>query len=108
MGLRGYLVGSVCVRRGSRAHSQIRRRRTQQTLCPAKSRRTVCEPGIRWHGVGSWACDSGVMTADLDDHAGAFRFLTRDWDTKSVTTFDAVLAAEGVDVVRIWSVAMPR
>jgi hypothetical protein len=48
------------------------------------------------------------MTADLDDHAGAFRFLTRDWDTKSVTTFDAVLAAEGVDVVRIWSVAMPR
>ncbi len=38
---------------------------------------------------------------DLDQHADRFAMLIRDRDAKFVAAFDAVLAAAGIDVVRI-------
>jgi transposase InsO family protein len=41
------------------------------------------------------------MLMDLDEQAHRFRFLIRDRDSKFSTAFDAVLAAAGIDVVKI-------
>jgi len=38
---------------------------------------------------------------DLNDHAGRFRFLVRDRDTKFTAAFDAVFAAAGVQILKI-------
>jgi putative transposase len=37
---------------------------------------------------------------DLGEHIPALGFLVRDRDTKFTGSFDAVLAAEGIDVVK--------
>jgi transposase InsO family protein len=37
----------------------------------------------------------------VDDHANRFRFLIRDRDAKFIATFEAVLAAPGIDTVKI-------
>ena len=38
---------------------------------------------------------------DLDDHAAGFRFLVRDRAGQFTTSFDAVLAGAGIDIVKI-------
>jgi hypothetical protein len=41
------------------------------------------------------------LLRDLGERIASFRFLIRDRDTKFTSTFDAVVASKGIDVVRI-------
>jgi hypothetical protein len=38
---------------------------------------------------------------DLGEQISSFRFLIRDRDAKFTNTFDALVASEGIDIVRI-------
>ena len=60
------------------------------------------------HPVGAWVAQQARnLVMGFDDRAGRFRFSVRDRDTKFTAAFDAVVAAEGIEVLRT-PVGAPR
>src|SRR4030095_14722459 len=53
------------------------------------------------HPVGAWVVQQARnLLMAVGDDLGRFRFLIRDRDTKFTAAFDAVFAAEGIQVLR--------
>ena len=57
--------------------------------------------GVTPHPVGKWVTQqTRNLVMSLEEGLGRFRFVLRDRDTKFTAAFDAVFAAEGIEVLR--------
>jgi transposase InsO family protein len=65
-------------------------------------RRRVHLAGITAHPTGSWVAQQARnLLMDLDERVRQFRYLIRDRDAKFTAAFDTVVAAAGIQTIRI-------